>query len=83
MDFYLGELLLRMVDLSNIIQTFIPMIRLSLWNHQKGPGKLGTTFYFHLEAGAKFWMDFYLTCPSFKMAIKIGSPQSQDLSEGV
>ena len=35
------------------------MIGLSLWNLQKGPGKLGTTFYFHLEAG-QVLMDFYL-----------------------
>ena len=70
MDFYLGELLLSMVDLSNIMLNLLPMIGLSLWKLQKGPGKLGTTFYFHHEAGdhflfpswswGKFWWNFYL-----------------------
>ena len=79
MDFYLGELLLRMIDITvkndwhyqhNL--NHHPMIGLSLWNLEKGPGKLGTTFYFHHEAGDQNPIFFYFLENSFFFVLVIG-----------
>ena len=59
MDFYLGELLLSMVDLSNIIQTFFQWLDWVSGTFRKVLGSWGPLFISILKLG-QVLMDFYL-----------------------